>query len=103
MNATRTELAQRRDEAYRALPKAGRDAQGKLVLFAAAAKVTSEEIDQVILDDGVQWELTQTPVDARGLMQAVESASLKSAAGALYGALANPEDQFMFLSLIGRL
>lgn len=66
--ASTQQLAQQRDQLYAALPPAGQKAQGMLALWAAGVGgVTSEELDKVILDDRVQGELRQTPVDAVGL------------------------------------
>jgi hypothetical protein len=99
--ATAAQLAQQRDQLYAGLPPSGRDAQGKLALWAlGVGGVTGEELDKVILDDRVQWELRQTPVDPLGLTHAAESASIASG-GRIYDALRQPFEKLLLLSALG--
>ena len=53
----------------------------------------------VIVDQRVQWELKQTPVDAVGLMQAAESASIGHG-GKIYDALRQPFEKLMLMSAL---
>jgi hypothetical protein len=99
--ANAAQLAAQRDELFYGLPPAGKDAQGKLALWALGVPgVQSEELDKVIVDERVQFELRQTPVDALGLIHAAESASIR-AGGRIYDALRQPFEKLLLMSALG--
>lgn len=90
-----------RDQMYQALPESGKRAQGGFALWAFGVPgVKREEVDGVIADERVQWELRQQPVDAVELMRAIESAAMKVGAYKIYDALRQPVEKLMLMSVV---
>lgn len=87
-----------RDTLYESLPPTGKDAQGKLALWALANGASNAELEEVLADSRVQFELKQTPVDGVGLSQAVGRVYPDSGAR-IRDAMFQPVEKLQFLML----
>jgi hypothetical protein len=97
--ASPARLATERDRLSQALPSAGRMAEnGISIWLMGVPAVQPEEIAKVLIDERVQRELRQTPVDAVALGRALQSAS-QGAGGRIYDALKQPHELMMFYRL----